>query len=45
MLKLYIFLLLPLIQSNFINKFKKTKIDVGGQNCHHIEDYGAFTGR
>ena len=32
-----------LIQS-FINKFKNTKIHVGGQNCHHIEDYGSFTG-
>ena len=29
---------------NFINKFKRTKISVGGQNCHHIEDYGSFTG-
>ena len=25
-------------------KFIKTKISVGGQNCHHIEDYGSFTG-
>ena len=32
-----------LVQS-FINKFKNTKIHVGGQNCHHIEDYGSFTG-
>ena len=32
-----------LIQS-FINKFKNAKIHVGGQNCHHIEDYGSFTG-
>ena len=32
-----------LIQS-FINKFNNTKIYVGGQNCHHIEDYGSFTG-
>ena len=32
-----------LIQS-FISKFKNTKIYVGGQNCHHIEDYGSFTG-
>ena len=23
---------------------KNTKIYVGGQNCHHIEDYGSFTG-
>ena len=29
---------------NFINKFKKTKISVGGQNCHQVEDYGSFTG-
>ena len=29
---------------NFINKFKRTKISVGGQNCHHIENYGSFTG-
>jgi len=25
-------------------KVKKTKIDVGAQNCHHSDDYGAFTG-
>ena len=30
--------------STFINKFKYTKIHVGGQNCHHIEDYGSYTG-
>ena len=29
---------------NFVTKFKKTNISVGGQNCHHIEDYGSFTG-
>tara|TARA_B100000700_G_scaffold180858_1_gene199558 strand:+ start:1617 stop:2363 length:747 start_codon:yes stop_codon:yes gene_type:complete len=29
---------------NFINKFKKSKISVGGQNCHHIQGYGSFTG-
>ncbi len=29
---------------NFINKFKTTKISVGGQNCHEVEDYGSFTG-
>ena len=29
---------------NFMNKFKKTKISMGGQNCHHIENYGSFTG-
>ena len=27
-----------------MNKFKKTKISIGGQNCHHIENYGSFTG-
>ena len=34
------------LQKNFIflNKFKNTKIYIGGQNCHHIEDYGSFTG-
>ena len=32
------------IIQNFINKFKKTKISVGGQNCHKVEDYGSFTG-
>ena len=29
---------------DFINKFKKTKIAVGGQNCHQVENYGSFTG-
>ena len=29
---------------DFIKKFSKTKILVGGQNCHEIEDYGSFTG-
>ena len=29
---------------NFMNKLKKTKISIGGQNCHHIENYGSFTG-
>ncbi len=29
---------------NFINKFKKTRISVGGQNCHEVADYGSFTG-
>ena len=29
---------------NFINKFKNTKISVGGQNCHQVKDYGSFTG-
>tara|TARA_B100000131_G_scaffold26890_1_gene25592 strand:- start:498 stop:1088 length:591 start_codon:yes stop_codon:yes gene_type:complete len=27
-----------------MNKFKKSKISIGGQNCHHIENYGSFTG-
>jgi triosephosphate isomerase (TIM) len=25
-------------------RFKKTKLDVGAQNCHENENYGAFTG-
>ena len=25
-------------------RLKKTKIEVGAQNCHENEDYGAFTG-
>ena len=29
---------------NFINKFRNTKIFVGGQNCHYTENYGSFTG-
>ena len=29
---------------DFIKKFSKTKISVGAQNCHHIQDYGSFTG-
>ncbi len=29
---------------SFINKFKNTKISVGGQNCHEVEDYGSYTG-
>ena len=28
----------------FISKFKNTKISIGGQNCHEIEDYGSYTG-
>ncbi len=28
----------------FNRKFKRTKISIGGQNCHHIQDYGSFTG-
>ena len=30
--------------NHFINKFKNTKISVGGQNCHHVQNYGSFTG-
>jgi triosephosphate isomerase (TIM) len=30
--------------SSFSSKFKKTNIDVGAQNCHEHETYGAFTG-
>jgi triosephosphate isomerase len=30
--------------SNFSSKLKKTNIDVGAQNCHECETYGAFTG-
>ncbi len=33
-----------LIQS-FVKKLKKTKIEVGAQNCHHSYDYGAYTGQ
>jgi len=29
---------------DFIKKFNKTKVSVGAQNCHEIEDYGPFTG-
>ena len=25
--------------------FKKTSIDIGGQNCHHSQNYGAYTGQ
>ena len=32
------------IIQNFINKFKNTKISVGGQNCHEEENYGSYTG-
>ena len=30
--------------SSFSSKFKKTSIEVGAQNCHEYETYGAFTG-
>ena len=26
-------------------RLKKTKIEVGAQNCHHSYDYGAYTGQ
>ena len=29
---------------DFIKKFNKSKISVGAQNCHHVQDYGSFTG-
>ena len=29
----------------FFNKLKKSKIDIGGQNCHHIESNGPHTGQ
>ncbi len=29
---------------NFIKKFRNTNISLGGQNCHHVENYGPFTG-
>ena len=30
--------------SSFLKKFKNSQIDIGGQNCHESESYGAFTG-
>ena len=30
--------------NNFVQKLKKTKIDVGAQNCHHEDSNGSFTG-
>ena len=30
--------------SSFSSKLKKTNIEVGAQNCHEHENYGAFTG-
>ena len=30
--------------SSFLKKFKNCQIDIGGQNCHESENYGAFTG-
>ena len=31
--------------SSFVQNFKKTKIEVGAQNCHHHYDFGAYTGQ
>ncbi len=30
--------------SSFFRKFKNCQIDIGGQNCHESENYGAYTG-
>ena len=30
--------------SSFLNKLKKVNIEIGAQNCHVSENYGAFTG-
>ena len=30
--------------NDFIKKFNKTNIFIGGQNSHQLEDYGSFTG-
>jgi triosephosphate isomerase len=30
--------------SSFLKKFKNCQIDIGGQNCHESESYGAYTG-
>jgi len=30
--------------NSFVQKLKKTKIDVGAQNCHHEDSNGSFTG-
>ena len=30
--------------SSFLKKFKNCQIDIGGQNCHESESYGAHTG-
>ena len=30
---------------SFVKKLKKTKIEIGAQNCHHSYDYGAYTGQ
>ena len=29
---------------NFVKKLKKTKINVGAQNCHQHSSFGSFTG-
>ena len=30
--------------SSFLKKFKNCQIDIGGQNCHESESFGAYTG-
>ena len=30
--------------SSFLKKFKNCQIDIGGQNCHESDGYGAHTG-
>jgi triosephosphate isomerase (TIM) len=30
--------------SSFLKKFKNCQIDIGGQNCHESENFGAYTG-
>ena len=30
--------------SHFSNRLKKSKIFIGAQNCHYLNEYGAFTG-
>ena len=32
------------ILDNFVNKFKKTRIYVGAQDCYSVNGFGAFTG-
>ena len=30
--------------SHFSNKLKKSKIFIGAQNCHYLDEYGPYTG-
>ena len=30
--------------TSFLKKFKNSLIDIGGQNCHENENFGAYTG-